>query len=344
MKTLRTLMGAAAITLAASSPSWAIRAQDHTVRNIGRDIVNQLEDFYGDLLDAMRQQQGEASSYVDKGIESQKRMLDSSEINATDRERQLIRAQAESGMFDPGPNTCLMVDLMLRAQDEPERPNEGQGTLAVGRVLQEQSTNTAPPAEGARTTLDNIEPLNTDDYQVADPTTDMTYLFAGSTLDLADPAISKAINALLRNAVNPIPEIALTAEDLKNPELVAEAAARQGRNARANAALQSVAMFVNMLEPRAPKDIYMEYLKGVDYNRPLPGDKVSELTQLEMKVLGYYGDTDRIGKTDPGSAVKDMLQLMAVMARMQYLSLEMQNRQALMQSMQLLDATYGSQR
>lgn len=341
MKTFRALMGAAAITLAASSPSWAIRAQDHTVRNIGRDIVNELEDLFTNMLDAMRAQQGEASAFADKGIEAQKRMMDSAEINATDRERQVIRAQAESGMFDPTPNSCLMVDLLLQTRGQPAQPNEGQGTIAVGRALTEQTTNTAPPAQSARETLDNIQPLQSEHYDVADPTTDMSYLFAGSTLDMSDPEVSAAVNALLRNAIDPIPEIALTAQDLENPELVAEAAARQGRNARANAALQSVAMFINMLEPRAPREIYEQYLNGVEYDRPLPSDKVSELTQLEMKVLGFYGDTESIGQTDPGAAIKKMLQLMGVMARMQYLSLEMQNRQALMQGMELLDATYG---
>ena len=100
--------------------------------------------------------------------------------------------------------------------------------------------------------------------------------------------------------------------------------------------MNSLAMTMNMREERAPSRPFTDMLQQarVTYNRPVP-ERISELTQLEMSVLAMYG-TPNPRSTNPSVVLQEIRRLLELSTRMQYISLELQMRQADVEAVSLL--------
>ena len=335
---------ALAFTLAAGAPAMAFRAQETTLRSV-RSTIQDLKEITRDshraLIQALRLASGESSSYADKTIEAQKRLMDAQQQNDSTRARQMIRAEAESGKFDVDPNACLIVDMFLN--QDAGTASEGQGSRVGGDVMRQVTGGSPAVREGgpaaAREVMDSVTPLSLDGMEIADGSVDLRYWVNSSTLDLENEEVAQAYTAALRNLVSPIPDRPVTAQEMnESTESVVRAAVQQGVNSRRSIAINAIAMTGNMVEPRADSRPFMDMLEeaSVTYNRPTRG-RISELGQIEAYILATYASPNP-KSSNPTIVLQEIRRQLEISNRMQYISLELQMRQANVQAAQLLEA------
>ena len=65
------------------------------------------------IIEALRLQTQQNSSYLDRQVEAAERIADGTSQNEARLLRSQIRAEAESGRFDPNPDFCLILDTAL---------------------------------------------------------------------------------------------------------------------------------------------------------------------------------------------------------------------------------------
>ena len=338
------IRGISALVLSVSvvAPAAAWDAQEGTLRRVNSnlgDLKGIMNDFHSSLIQALRLSTGEASAYADKQVEAQKRLMDGAQQNNAMLERQRIRAAAESGMYDADPNACLIVDMFLNRQ--AGTGSEGAGSVAAGAVMNSITGGSRAvqngPASAAREVLDNVAPIEVNGLEISDGTVDTRYWVNGSTVPLSDENVNQAYQGALRNLASPLPDRPVTsAEIARDPDAVVRAARLQGVNARRGIAMNSLAMTMNMREERAPSRPFTDMLRQarVTYNRPVP-ERISELTQIEMSVLAMYG-TPNPRSTNPSVVLQEIRRLLELSTRMQYISLELQMRQADVEAVSLL--------
>lgn len=336
-------ISALALTVSAVVPASAFRAQESTLRRVNSnlsDLKGIMNDFHRSLVELLRLSTGESSAYADKQIEATKRLMDAEQQNNAVLERQRIRAYAESGIYDPDPNACLIVDMFLNRANN-RAPSEGSGSRAAGSVMNDITGGSEAvrngPAAAAAEVLGNVRPLSANGLEIADGTVDTRYWVNGSTIDFSDANVAAAYQGALRNLVAPLPERPVTSEEIAaDPEAAARAARLQGVNARRGVAMNALAMTGNMRDPRGDSRPFINALREaqVTYNRPVP-DQISEMSQIEMSVLALYA-TPVARSTNPTVVLQEIRRSLELMARMQYISLELQMRQADVDAVSLL--------
>ncbi|MCY4260002.1 MAG: hypothetical protein OXC91_07035, partial [Rhodobacteraceae bacterium] len=65
-----------------------------------------------EIIRGLRAQTRQLSDFLDRQVEADRRMADATAQIDTQRLREEIRARAESGAFDPSPDSCLQYDLL----------------------------------------------------------------------------------------------------------------------------------------------------------------------------------------------------------------------------------------
>lgn len=347
LKTALIASVAAAAVAVTALPAAAFQAQEGTLRSL-RNNVQDLKDISRDshraLIQALKLASGESSSYADKTIEAQKRLMDGAQQNSATLNRQMLRAEAESGKFDVDPNACIIVDMFLNS--EAGTVSEGQGSRAGGDVMRSITGGSPGVRQGgaaaAREVMDGVTPVKINGLEIADGSVDLRYLVNSSTLDFENEKVAEAYTAALRNLVSPVPDRPVTAQEMaESPEAVVRAANQQGENSRRSIAINALAMTANMIEPRADSAPFKDMLKEakVTYNRPL-GQKISEMGQLEASILAMYA-TPNARSTNPTIVLQEIRRLLELSTRMQYISLEMQSRQTNVQAVNLLKDVDG---
>lgn len=328
------VLGALLITSAPPPAEAARLVIDTGVRRNTARTVNEIRDLRNDvrtqsriLIEALRMQTGEQSAYADKQIEALKRIQDASNQNATDLVRQEIRAKAESGEFDPDPNFCLLMDL-FRGGDSGGSASSGplNGTRIVDRARGEAEVIGANGAAAAAGTMANrTVNINGHDASVRAG----TYLEA-PTVDLSDEALAQAATDFFLYLNDPLPMQVVTPEEAEaDVEKAVQRAMQRSRLARSSVIDQNWAMTQNMSTPTTPKANVQGLIDGIgeeNYGRALP-DKLSELQVLDLRVLSHYlpGPMNS-GTETPGQTLQKIHQLLSIMARMQYMQLEMDRR------------------
>lgn len=322
------------VLFGAVSPASAFRAQDHTVRSV-RDAVKDLESTNKELHDllvrALRLQTGEQSAYSDKSTEAMKRIEDASNQNQVELARQQIRAKAESGEFDPNPAACLLLDLFSGNGGEGGSNTPPNGTTVVAEAqAKARQIGDKGPAAGAY-----------DMSQLKFPAGDGTFASAGKvflsepTVDLSDPQMKEAAENFYLAITDPIPMKKIDPKTANTPEVAAQLAIQNGREGRSSVIGENWSMTNNMSTPTTPSDNVKGLLEGINYNRPVP-DKISELQVLDLLVLSNYlpGPLNE-GSSTPGQNLDKIHKLLSVMARMQYMQLELDRRQLMTNSLML---------
>lgn len=344
MRTKFIAAGVLGALLATSAPPPADAARlviDTGVRRNTARTVNEIRSMRNDiraqsriLIEALRMQTGEQSSYADKQIEAIKRIQDASNQNATDLVRQEIRAKAESGEFDPDPNFCLLMDL-FRGGNGGANSGPLNGTRIVDRARGEAEVIGAGGASSAAGQMANRKVM----IKGQDASVRAGTFLETPTVDLSDKDLAQAASDFFLYLNDPLPMKIITEQEADaSPEKALQRAIQRSRLARSSVIDQNWAMTQNMSTPTTPKANVEGLINGIGadaYGRDLP-NSLSELQVLDLRVLSHYlpGPMNS-GTETPGQTLQKIHQLLSVMARMQYMQLEM-DRRSLMTTSTLL--------
>lgn len=326
-----------------STPAEAWRAREDTLLGVKRDVRDldtRIQQESNRLIEALRMQTAEGSAYADKQIEGMVRIQDAADMNATNRMRDEVRAQAESGMFDPSPMTCLLASLFQGGGGSGSGSGAtiGKGSNVIAKAIYNQTGGDPTVQQGGVTMAAAVLADRAPYKNYSDATTALSILVEDPTIDLSSPDLANVLDRLYRNAINPLPEKPVTEQELKTPAGVARAAAAQRLQARMSSVGEVFAMTINMREPLLQKDGYGEYLKHSAYNRAVP-DMISEMQSLDIRTVYHYAKnaegTTLIDTMSERDLLKEIRDSLSILTRISYLSLEMQNRQALVDSLTL---------
>lgn len=307
------------------------------VKDLEKQVESSMEEAADRIIAALRSHSGEQSAYQDKQIEATRRITDAAELNATERMRQEFRARAESGEFDPSPDICLLAGLFRDSGATAPNPR-GSTTVAGARQL----NNGADPAvrQGgtarAKSMIDDRAELQGTMGGFADPTVDPAAILQNPTLSIESDEDRRAAERLVRNLTDPNPPRPVTAAELQTPAGVARAEQRAIQETRNNASAETVSMVMNMRTEVGPADPWRPYVEDIsNYNRPL-GDEVSEMQAIDIRTLRHYAPKPEVFQERAAWSEKQLLQeildVMAINARMNYMQLELDTRRAIVET------------
>lgn len=320
--------------------------------NSTRDVINEqhsetrqaIQVMTDTLVKTLTEHVRENSNHSDRAVEAAKRISDAEQLNATDRMRQQIRAEAESGKFDPNPFMCMLATMFSGSGGVDDSVGATPIMQSVSSFLNgDHSAVAAGGVELLKHTVD--EKAKYEGFRSSpNASTDISLLLREPTLDYDDPLAAGAYERIIKNAINPLPPRKATGEELNTPAGIARVAAREKIMARQDAATEIFEMTLNMRQPiledpdgeRGPLFQTMA-LEDSAYNRAVPS-KLSELSQLDIRTVFHYAPKgDRFEKMESFTKEMDWLaeihNITAINARINYLRLELENRNAIVNAL-----------
>lgn len=285
-----------------------------------------------EVVAALQEQTKQNSRYLDRQVEAHKRIADGEAQNAALRLRDMFRAEAEGRQFDPNPDFCLLMDASEHTQ--PGGVAE-QSRTAISESVANWSNGAAQPVrEGGIGMAAWLAREREELAQIggtSDATSDWSWVFNTPTIPASDQDGRRALARLLSNLVDPHPPKPLTADDLRTPAGLSEAARRRSIDARNQAALAAAEFAVRLRLPDMPAEAFKRIAARSRYSEPIP-DFISELQALDIRTAAYFiPDADtlelRHSKTER-ALLQDLLDLQAINARINYLDLEAAARTA----------------
>jgi hypothetical protein len=184
-----------------------------------------------------------------------------------------------------------------------------------------------------------------DDYEgfrgSQNATTDFGLLMTNPTVDTSDGDMGDVANWIVNNAIDPTPPRPVTEEDEATPQGVDRAAEQQKRLARQNAASEVIEMSMNARAPvlNDADGTFSSMAADSAYNRPVPNE-LSELQQLDIRTVYHYAPGPNRINGDPGQQnglndmnekgwLQEIHRVMSINTRINYLRLELENRDAI---------------
>lgn len=332
-----------------NSTRSVVREEHETTRNAimqaieeqTEDLKEKMEETTQRIIEAMALAAGENTAGLQRQTEASRRIADAQELNETDRMRQEVRAAAESGAFDPNPFSCSLLDI-FESNRGSGSPASGGGITqpAVNRITGDDANVQAGGARVARSVVDARDEFAGFQGSV-NATTDWSLMLDNPTIDLSDGDMQAVLSWIVTNSVDALPERAMTEEELQTPEGMARAAEAQQRLARQRAAIETINMSLNMRSP-ALTDSQGTFAGMADdsaYNRPVP-ERLSELQQLDIRTVYHYAPgPNRINGTNGQQNglihmnekgwLQEIHTIMAINARINFVRLELENRNAI---------------
>jgi len=303
------------------------------------ELEEKMEDTTLRIIRTLTLAAKESSAHVQQQTEAQRRFADAQEVNATDRLRQEIRAEAESGRFDPNPFSCMLAD-MFEASRGSGAPMSGDGITqkSVDRLTGDDDDVQAGGAQLARSVVDARD--NLAGFQNSpNPTTDWSLMLEAPTIDMSDPQMQEVLGWVIANSVDALPDRAMTEAELATPEGMSRAAEAQQRIARKRAAVETINMSLNMRAPALTDDgSYASMADDSAYNRPVP-ERLSELQQLDIQTVYHYAPgpnrlngtngQNGLGQMNEKGWLQEIHRIMSINARLNFIRLELENRSAI---------------
>ena len=297
------------------------------------------------IIEALRAQTKQTSSHIDRQVEASKRLADGQEQSASMRMREHFRARAESGEFDPNPDYCLLVD-MADSQSHSMKPS--RQFAALDAALDQWSSGAAAPvAEGG---LRLAAWLNAEGREIDEATgipgvtTDWELVNEHPTLPIELHGAPNAIVRLVANTVDPVPPPALTEEELKTPTGLSESVVRKAVETRKNAARSALSLSLQLAMPRHDAAIFRTLAGRANYSTDIP-DLISDIQAIDIRTMSYFSPNADTLEERHGKPVKallqDLIDLQSIQARISYLRLLQETRNAAMLAAQLGILTDG---
>lgn len=304
-------------------------------------LTEKLEETTSRIIEAMALAAGESTAGFQRQTEAGRRIADAQELNEANRMRQQVRATAESGAFDPNPFACSLLDIFESSRGSGA-PLTGDGVSgqAVRRITGDDADVQAGGARLARSVVDARDTYAGFQGSV-NATTDWSLMLSDPTIDLSDPDMQGVLGWIISNSVDATPERAVTDEELQTPQGMARAAEAQQRLGRQSAAIETINMSVNMRTPVMDDNqgTFAGMAEDSAYNRPV-ADQLSELQQLDIRTVYHYapgpnrmngtnGQQNGLVHMNEKGWLQEIHTIMAINARINYVRLELENRNAI---------------
>ncbi len=293
-------------------------------------VTRQTRDAADTVVEGLRNHARQNSRYLDRQVEAMKRIADGREQNATMRIRNIVRAEAESGRFDPSPDYCLLFDASEAAGQARKDTNPGilvaadAAAWASGdkEIIAAHGTKLAAWLARERREL-------ADSGGSGDATTDWGLVFNSPTAALDDPSVKASVARLVANTVEPEPRRPLTEYELSTPGGAAESVKRQATAARNNAAIAALEAVLANSAPSIPSDQFRKIAGRSHYRKPIPA-LLSELQELDIRTASYASPKpsaldQRMIKTER-ALLQDAIDILSLNARIGYRRLELESR------------------
>ncbi|WP_019998600.1 hypothetical protein [Aureimonas ureilytica] len=250
------------------------------------------------IVTALGQSTAQLSGYETRTARSQQRVEDAAQQIETMRQRDLARAKAEGGRYDPAPSAC--GDLSGVLQFGGGSSSQGVGGNDLVNSSRNRGRGNGP--EGQETTLGGLaiaQNIVADREQLKglggylDPTTDLRLILEAQTLDTSDEQVAKASARLLNNIVDPSPAKPLTAGELKLPQGQAQLAARQIDEARRSASNSVFAYLGDLAAPTGGSGLvdWAKKAAPASYSNTI-GDQVSTQQVIDIFVQSRFANPD----------------------------------------------------
>ena len=314
------------------------------------DLNAHLDTKTKELIEALKGHARENTNHQKMQTEAAGRVQDAAEINAANRLRDEFRAAAESGLFDPSPSSCRLLDL-YRTNPGAFSPNSNGSSVVTEAQEWTRGNNPSIVTGGAalgKHVADNQKKYeNYGNGTSSDPTSDFAVLFDGDpTINFNDPETAEIATIIVQNGLDSAPQRPRTEEELLTPAGLDQNIADVQRNTRLSAANESIKMVLNMNSAVMSGPTVEEYRKRANesaYNRGTDFQELSELQQIDINTVWHYaprGERLAILTGTPGSdsKVKPMNEkawlaeihaINSLNARINYLQLELDSRDAL---------------
>lgn len=318
-----------------------ITDENQKVRQQVKDSIELQTDL---LIEALKGQARENSNYQQMQVEGAQRIEDAAQINNTNRLKDEFRAKAESGEFDPNPFACMLVDIFGGEGSSGPAPGNSGSTVSDNVSNWVNGNNPVVQASGVQLSKHVADKKTEFSGFKGRPnaTTDWGILLEEPTVDFDDPQTAEVAELIIRNGLDSTPKPAMKPEELLTPSGLDRVAKVEELSSRLNSASESIEMALNMrtaVMEGEPVETFREYAEGSAYNRPV-GDKLSELQQVDIMTVWHYAPKGERLKamTTPGEMnqiawLQEIHRVMSINARINYMQLELANRDAIVNSM-----------
>lgn len=301
-----------------------------------KDQIKALKEQMALLIDNLKGQSLENTNYQKMQIEAAQRIEDAAQINHTNRLKDQIRAEAESGKYDPNPFACMLLGLFDSTdRAEAERLNGSDIAEEVNDYL---TGNTPSVKKGGLKLTEEIAAnkqkfANTDGKVNA--SADWSLLSEKGTLRFDEADFAELSGIIIRNSMDSTPMRAPTADEYESSEGLDRIADYEEYTGRMSAALQSITMTNNMYDPvlvsQDALEKYRTMAANSAYNREI-GDVLSEMQQLDIRIVQEYAPTETVrlerGDMEVAQWLEQIHGVLALNARVDYIALELAARDA----------------
>ena len=352
----RLLLGTVLVTVPAivmATPAAAVcdGCVVSAVRNLQVDLgrrqdqtTTAIETAQQAIVQAITQGVAQTSGYQAQTTESQKRVQEATDVNETIRQRQLARAKAEGGRYDPAASACTDLTGILQFGGGQVATGVG-GNDAVNALRNRSRGNGGEGAEVRSGGLAVAQGIVRDRDQFEnfggylDPTSDVRYLTEPATLDTTDEKASKVLVRLVNNIVDPTPARPISAEEAKTPQGKAQIAARTIDDARRSAAS---AVFAHLGDLAAPTggEALAKWAKGAvtpAYPREV-GNVVSTQQAIDIFVYSRFANPNwhqELAKMSPAAVERETALTSALNLHVNWMRFELERRMAAVQAASL---------
>ncbi|MFX4300052.1 hypothetical protein [Pseudosulfitobacter pseudonitzschiae] len=303
------------------------------------DMKDHLDIRVADLIEALKGQARENANYQQMQVEAAQRIEDASQVNATQRLRDEFRAKAESGVNDPNPFSCMILDMFGNGGGGAPNP-DNTGSAVVSEVVSFVDGET-PEVQSGGVRMASVVSNDKDELEnfkgSPNASTDWSLMLKEPTVDMDDPQTRKLAGVLVRNTINTSPERSVPEAEKATPLGLGKIAKMEETRARYKAAMESIAMQLNMRTAVMDGDAvetYRDMATDSAYNREIP-EKLSELQQIDIMTVWNYAPkgeraenlTDN-AKMSEKAWLFELHRIMSINARINYLNLELASRDA----------------
>ncbi|MBB4000110.1 hypothetical protein [Aureimonas pseudogalii] len=251
------------------------------------------------IVTALGQSTAQLSGYETRTARSQQRVEDAAQQIETMRQRDLARAKAEGGRYDPAASACTDLSGIIQFG------GGGGGSQGVGgNDLVNSSRNWSrgngpaglPVTQGGLAVAQVIV-ADREELQglggYLDPTTDLRLMLEGQTLDTTDEKVAKASARLVNNVVDPTPARPLTDGEKRTPQGKAQLAARQIDEARRSAAHSVFSYLGDLAAPTGSSGLvdWAKRAAPASYSNTI-GDAVSNQQVIDIFVQSRFANPD----------------------------------------------------
>ncbi|MCY4006136.1 MAG: hypothetical protein OXE84_04810, partial [Rhodobacteraceae bacterium] len=237
-----TLIAAALTTVLPLSTVAACPCTGQMIRHADETNANRNA-LTEQMIAAIRANAGQVSGYIDRSIAAFEKIQDASDLNASIRSREEMRARAEGGRYDPAASACAglagVTDSGAGSAFAAPRPPTGNDTHNQSRNYERCADANDEVCRGENAVNVGIIE-DRDEFRdvggVLDPTSDLRFLLQQPTVGAGTATrperLTEPTFRLVQNLINPVPPPPVTESQATTPAGRSLIAARQADTAR----------------------------------------------------------------------------------------------------------------